>query len=503
MSVELNYTTAKVRNADGEYENMPSLKGESVYDMAVRLGYVGSEEQFVEDLLSDGWVNSYQKLDNNKANKTDLKNYCLKSEVPTAATKALYGLSSDASLHDVFAKIHRPIGTIEYSIRTDLGSKWLLCNGSAFSPTKYPDLAALRSFNAQGLMHDHSSHVNTFDGTSPSAMLNAGGYWVFITAESSRYYVHYTTDLITWTKKSITTVNLSTGSPRSLDYVNGEFIFICHEQTSATGLVMYRASKPSGTWTKKVIDSSIGKNLYIGGIAHDGTNYVLNVSDTDNNVGYIYHATSLTASFTKTQVKVGNITYNRQFGHIRYLNGNFVFSALTRKEGSDGSTTSSYAIYYFTSPTGTINVTETGVLEVLKDITYLNGQYIGVANKSVEDESVPILRYTTDLSKTWTASSATMAGYVWVNRIVLVNGKFYFVFVADKKAYVACGTSGTSFTYESVLTLDDTASSSFCSAIGEDAVLHSCGDEKLYANIKNILPEITPDKSYAYIKALE
>lgn len=72
VNVDLVYTSIMVKNAAGEYESLPALRGESVYDMAVRLGYIGSEDDFIGDLISDGWVNTCVELENKKANKTDV-----------------------------------------------------------------------------------------------------------------------------------------------------------------------------------------------------------------------------------------------------------------------------------------------------------------------------------------------------------------------------------------------------------------------------------------------
>ena len=104
MAVQLKHTVAKVKNKDGAWEGIPALKGESVYDIAVRNGYVGTEDELVEQMLSDGWVTSCIKLENEKANSTDVYT---KSQILTDRTKDLYGMTSDALPDDILASLSK------------------------------------------------------------------------------------------------------------------------------------------------------------------------------------------------------------------------------------------------------------------------------------------------------------------------------------------------------------------------------------------------------------
>lgn len=58
-------------------------------------------------------------------------------------TAALYGLGVEAVPDDILKGLYRPIGTIEDTIRTDMGDKWLLCNGDPVDASSYPELSAL------------------------------------------------------------------------------------------------------------------------------------------------------------------------------------------------------------------------------------------------------------------------------------------------------------------------------------------------------------------------
>lgn len=56
------HTVARIRNSKGEFEGIPALTGENIYEMAVRNGYLGSEEEYLAEIISDGWVTGIAKL---------------------------------------------------------------------------------------------------------------------------------------------------------------------------------------------------------------------------------------------------------------------------------------------------------------------------------------------------------------------------------------------------------------------------------------------------------
>lgn len=67
-----NMSVAKIKNAKGEYESIPALRDRSGYEAAKANGYAGTEEEWINDIFSDGWVAAVQELDKNKATNADL-----------------------------------------------------------------------------------------------------------------------------------------------------------------------------------------------------------------------------------------------------------------------------------------------------------------------------------------------------------------------------------------------------------------------------------------------
>lgn len=102
--VELNYNIVMVKNANGEWEGFPALKGESVYDIAVRHGYADGEDKFIEDIISDGWVNAVLDLQNEKANRNEVYG---KEDTLTDTTKTHFGLDISAGPDDIFSYLSK------------------------------------------------------------------------------------------------------------------------------------------------------------------------------------------------------------------------------------------------------------------------------------------------------------------------------------------------------------------------------------------------------------
>ena len=66
-----------------------------------------------------------------------------KATLLTDETAALLGLGASAVPDDAFRALNPKIGDVINTVRTDLGDKWMLCNGDTFLPKTYPAFAEL------------------------------------------------------------------------------------------------------------------------------------------------------------------------------------------------------------------------------------------------------------------------------------------------------------------------------------------------------------------------
>lgn len=104
--LQLTYNVAMIKNSNGEWESIPALKGESVYDIALRHGYTDGEDEFIKEIMSDGWVNACMVLDEKKADKNEV--------YPKADTIAGINKASKTFLDTATNKLY----TVETAIKT-------------------------------------------------------------------------------------------------------------------------------------------------------------------------------------------------------------------------------------------------------------------------------------------------------------------------------------------------------------------------------------------------
>lgn len=63
MSRTFNHAILRIKNAAGNYDALSALRGQNSYELAVKLGFTGSEEEWMESIIGDGWVGAFQELE--------------------------------------------------------------------------------------------------------------------------------------------------------------------------------------------------------------------------------------------------------------------------------------------------------------------------------------------------------------------------------------------------------------------------------------------------------
>lgn len=95
--MQLNYNVAMIKDTDGNWKGIPALKGESVYDIALRYGYTGSEEEWINAMMSDGWVATCAALETKKLDKSDI---CNEENLSQLFQHIWKGVKSEATTHN-------------------------------------------------------------------------------------------------------------------------------------------------------------------------------------------------------------------------------------------------------------------------------------------------------------------------------------------------------------------------------------------------------------------
>lgn len=58
-----NYNVAKIRTEDGkDWQGIPALHGKNLYETAVEYGFEGTEDDWFNMLITDGWISVYQNF---------------------------------------------------------------------------------------------------------------------------------------------------------------------------------------------------------------------------------------------------------------------------------------------------------------------------------------------------------------------------------------------------------------------------------------------------------
>lgn len=67
-----NSNIVRVKNSStGEYEPLAALRGYSSYELAVANGFEGTEAEWMESIIGDGWIGAYQDLEKLVNSNTD------------------------------------------------------------------------------------------------------------------------------------------------------------------------------------------------------------------------------------------------------------------------------------------------------------------------------------------------------------------------------------------------------------------------------------------------
>ena len=63
MSKKFNHAILRVKNSEGTFDPLSALRGQNSYELAVKAGFTGSEEEWMESLIGDGWIGAYQDVE--------------------------------------------------------------------------------------------------------------------------------------------------------------------------------------------------------------------------------------------------------------------------------------------------------------------------------------------------------------------------------------------------------------------------------------------------------
>lgn len=220
------------------------------------------------------------------------------------ASKAELGLLSDG-LDDALAKLNNfddryQIGDTIVTTRTNLGNKWLLCNGATVNSNDYPELSQYFATNVLRFDKCAEYPVSVFYSTEsfsfdvrPIPLSSTDGILMFAVYQSSssstRSYIfaYKQADDNTWTDCKGSGVNDALYSDTKIQWLNDAFVVLpCfHTYTVGQNPAYYCTGAPtSSTSFVQIATPSVGTDCSWGhGIYWNNKYYIVGVGDSRTN----------------------------------------------------------------------------------------------------------------------------------------------------------------------------------------------------------------------------
>lgn len=405
-------------------------------------------------------------------------------------TAALFGLGSAAVPDDVFQKLGKKeafeVGDTLTTVRTDLGDKWLLCNGEYVATEDYP---LLKKFPSPPKI----DYYGTISFDSNGSVAYGNGTWVAVgymeaNNTSSQYpYIFTATDPAgTWTGKQIGTVaTYLTG----ITYGNGMWVVTGRRAVSGYNPCIFTATDPTGTWTEKQIDS---KQYSIEDVAY-GNGVWVAVGVNTNRYPYIYTTTDPEGTWTGQQIS----TKRSRLQRVEYADG--VWVAVGNGDTND---TSASFIYTATDPTGTWTGRNAGPY-TLGGVHYHNGVWVAVGVHDYTDTSRVFIA--TNPEGTWEEKYPDLGDIDWCG-VTWSGGRWIIVGSTSSDSYARIySAADPAGAWE--LVIDAGYYDELCGIDSDGEVWSVAGvkSHRLYVftNAAVKLPTISTDGVYTYIKAKE
>lgn len=430
-----------------------------------------------------------------------------------AGTDTTHWMSPKATKTAIDSSIR--IGDIKTTVRTDLGENWLLCNGEAVSAADYPELAGILSQQVAAIKYDTTyldSIVSVSDPGAGTNIIYANGYYVttVYSINSVGLYVVYSNSLSgPWTAKKVTD-SIRFGSLKNIAYGDGKWaIAFDGYDTYASQHVscVARATSLDGTWSLAALTNTSSSVKSIGVVYGNG--YWVSGWEVNQTVWVKYSADLIT--WTTCQGQLSNYSGNIS---LFYEDNNFVIVSSTNISGT------AYALFYYTSsPTSSFTMVRTTYsgFSYLLSTSYVNGKYM-LGTHAASNQYIAVFNGIPTASSTYDLYK--IDGVQYVNN-VLYDGTNYILSCSvniDEK-YQAGYAQGPSlsggFALKSLITPYSSSNSNQAKSclVSNGKLLFVGNTLKPTGSVKSVfianetdgalLPEISVDKAYAYIKAKE
>lgn len=399
------------------------------------------------------------------------------------------------------------VGDIKITKRTDLGDKYLLCNGANVNVGSYsPELSKYTTH-----IYPYSLSSRSINSTASSVhdIIYANGYYAAVATVGTNITLLYTQDLdTTWKSKTIASVNSSGQGAASIAYGNGYWVIVYTTANTNTYPKVAYSTSIDGTWTTSVSSTYLGSGsggseiIYQNGYFAIATGY----SDSALRVYYGTNPATIESSWNYVELSTYSSTYTENPVFFSYQNGYFI--VITHKNNS------SRQIYYSSSlSSGWSNINSYNINNSAinpRGMYYMGGYWvIPCTNTKIAYKSGSISESgwsVKQISTSYTSEQIKYGAYI--------DGYFMFFGVASNAVSVYYSTSITGTfqrtSFSNVRESDDSGSNrgigAICCTDTSVVCLVKSSSEYaaiLYSTAGDYLPTISIPETYCYIRVKE
>ena len=460
------------------------------------------------------------------AEHTHDERYYTETEVNTllaqkANTAHTHAQSDVTGLTEALNDAQPQIGDIKTTTRTNLGEKWLLCNGEGVDMNAYPALwNLLSSLMPKATSDETELHIdinciryvnNMWVACGGSGLVtNANGAWIAY-ADSLNGPWSYA-DLSILADDYYYTFT-------DINYLGGYWVASGHRQSqSYTTTPMYVYTQSFDVpLTRMLLPNSRGRRTLMNGIYVDGT-YVFitntNFSLSNSYCAAVYYTTDITQTPTEFNLEpsiLGDNSPRIECTNIIYAAGVYATSGTL---SSSGSGVKRIYVAYAPNPTGpwASTLLDVSGLSDSTAIQYLNNQFV-ITYQSVISSSLNQLCYADSITGTWTPVDIPVK-----HALLSFHDGLYVIFDGkssyDSTVYYT-ENFGSEWKSRQCFTRNYETT---CVFVNDNAIIYGFDYRPedstsgitqsfiAYAEgypIEKQLPLISTDQSYAYIKAKE
>lgn len=435
--------------------------------------------------VTDSLQNQVASLEDNKVNVSDKANTS-QAQAGTDDTKWMTPKTTNVLVSSLINKVGDTLSTL----RTDLGDKWLLCNGAEVDKTTYPSLYDLSSVNKSdatvrsfGDPYDIASDETTYVmcGYDRSALKALIGYTVNPTENSSAWTYVNLGGIANWEATRIMVRN-------------GVWVAVGYSMDNESYLpVIATTTNPAGDWTVQTISS---QKCQLTGLVYAFGKWITAGSTGNGSNTRIFTTANPMNSWAETVINTENDNFKLE---------DLAFNGATLCAIGYG--------YYNNNPYALVKDSSSGpwVLKKLSDtlyfhlnsITYADGKWVA-AGQYMSYKYIGIY-VSLDLN-TWQFKEYRSVAYYGAF-IEYWNGSWYVGYSSSQTGYPYMITTTDPLEDWEEITLtnyDDnvlgvSAAGNYLFALGRD---HSDSSARLITLLKK-LPQISVNGVYTYIKAKE